>query len=106
MASRARTGSCPDVHGWLCRAVLCTLPCTVLCRAVSRRFVDSTYSPPSDGMTSVLHAATVPWDKDRKTVAGTPVMPAEDLRWVRGGGGRVGLWPTGCLSAWLDVPLG
>ncbi len=38
------------------------------------------YSPPSDGAKCVVHAATVPWGKDRRVVNGTPVLPSDDLR--------------------------
>jgi hypothetical protein len=47
-----------------------------------RWVVDSFYSPPEDGAQAVLYAATVPWDKDRKVIDGTPVLPSEDLRWA------------------------
>lgn len=42
--------------------------------------INTFYSPPVDGAQAVIYAATVPWAQDRKLVAGTPVMPAEDLR--------------------------
>lgn len=46
----------------------------------SRTIIDACYSPPADGCKGVVYAATVPWDKDRRTVNGTPVLPADDLR--------------------------
>ncbi|GLC47990.1 hypothetical protein PLESTB_000047100 [Pleodorina starrii] len=50
-----------------------------------KTIIDMCYSPPSDGAKSVMHAATVPWEKDRKLVNGTPVLPADDLRYYSRG---------------------
>lgn len=49
---------------------------------VRRWLVDNCYSPPKDGATSIIYAATVPWAQDRAVVDGTPVVPGSDLRCV------------------------
>lgn len=56
-----------------------TLPASLYC-LYCRWMINTFYSPPVDGAQAVIYAATVPWAQDRKLVAGTPVMPAEDLR--------------------------
>ncbi|MEW5307215.1 MAG: hypothetical protein WDW36_009623 [Sanguina aurantia] len=47
--------------------------------------VDNCYSPPKDGATSIIHAATVPWAQDRAVIDGTPVVPGSDLRYYARG---------------------
>ncbi|PNW72029.1 hypothetical protein CHLRE_16g685400v5 [Chlamydomonas reinhardtii] len=50
-----------------------------------KTIIDMCYSPPVDGAKAVIHAATVDWAKDRRTVNGTPVLPADDLRYYSRG---------------------
>ncbi|KXZ55707.1 hypothetical protein GPECTOR_2g1257 [Gonium pectorale] len=50
-----------------------------------KKMIDFFYSPPEDGAKAVVHAATVPWEKDRRVVNGTPVLPADDLRYYSRG---------------------
>mmetsp|Transcript_24448 Transcript_24448/g.53399 ORF Transcript_24448/g.53399 Transcript_24448/m.53399 type:complete len:355 (+) Transcript_24448:113-1177(+) len=54
-------------------------------KGFARTLIDMCYSPPEDGCQSVVHAATVPWDKERKVVHGRPALPAEDLRYYSRG---------------------
>ncbi|KAG2501756.1 hypothetical protein HYH03_000256 [Edaphochlamys debaryana] len=50
-----------------------------------KAMIDFFYSPPVDGCQGVVHAATVDWNADRKSANGTPVMPADDLRYYSRG---------------------
>ncbi|GIL92709.1 hypothetical protein Vretimale_19417 [Volvox reticuliferus] len=54
-------------------------------QSIERTFINACYSPPVDGAKCVIHAATVPWEKDRKVVDGNPVMPTYDLRYYSRG---------------------
>ncbi len=47
--------------------------------------INACYSPPEDGAKSLIHAATVPWEKEQKVVAGKPVDAADDLRYYSRG---------------------
>ncbi|MEW5310781.1 MAG: hypothetical protein WDW38_002545 [Sanguina aurantia] len=54
-------------------------------KGMYRWLVDNCYSPPKDGATSIIYAATVPWAQDRAVVDGTPVVPGSDLRYYARG---------------------
>ena len=48
--------------------------------------VNACYSPPEDGAKSLIHAATVPWEKEqRKGKDGKAVALSEDLRYYARG---------------------
>lgn len=49
-------------------------------KGLYRTIIDACYSPPEDGAQSLIHAATVPWEKERRV---TPA--AEDLRYYSRG---------------------
>lgn len=51
-------------------------------RGFMKMMVDACYAPPEDGAKTVIHAATVPWEKERKTSEGSPLLPHADLRWA------------------------
>lgn len=53
--------------------------------SIARWLIDACFSPPSDGAQSLIHAATVDWDKERRVVKGKPVEPSEDLRYYSRG---------------------
>ena len=53
--------------------------------SLARWLIDSCFSPPSDGAQSLIHAATVDWEKDRRVVKGKAVDPSEDLRYYSRG---------------------
>lgn len=51
-----------------------------------RAIVNACYSPPEDGAQSLIHAATVDWEKERcKGKDGKAVAPSEDLRYYARG---------------------
>ena len=51
-----------------------------------RAIVNACYSTPEDGAQSLIHAATVDWEKDqRKGKDGKAVEPSEDLRYYARG---------------------
>ncbi|EFJ49458.1 hypothetical protein VOLCADRAFT_104328 [Volvox carteri f. nagariensis] len=54
-------------------------------KGIYKTIIDLCYSPPADGAKSVVYAATVPWEKNRRVVNGTPVLPADDLRYYSRG---------------------
>ncbi|KAF5827890.1 hypothetical protein DUNSADRAFT_18581 [Dunaliella salina] len=57
----------------------------MLSKGMYKKMIDMCYSPPYDGAQSIIYAATVPWEKDRAVVDGTPVSPAQDLRYYSRG---------------------
>lgn len=53
-----------------------------------RKMIEWLYAPTSDGAVSVIHAALVPWEEDKKQKKGgegRPLLPHEDLRYYSRG---------------------
>lgn len=63
-------------------------------RGFIKTMIDNCYAPPEDGAQAVIYAATCDWSADqRKRKDGSPLQPAEDLRYYARG---VFTWPQLC----------